>query len=143
MTTEKIRALSTIIRNRNPLTLPPDAPIREACRLMREHHVGAVLVVDAEGSLVGIFTGRDAVGRILAEGRDPTTLTLADVMTCQPDCLSAGRDAVEAMHQMRNGGFRHLPVMEGSKLVGIVSHGDFHGMEHATFDDQTNIWERI
>jgi CBS domain-containing protein len=143
MKPEKIRALSAIIRNQAPLTLPPETPLRDACKAMHQRHVGAVLVVDAEARLLGIFTGRDAVGRVLAGGLDPSTLTLADVMTRNPDCISAGRNAVEAMHRMQDGGFRHLPILEGDRLVGVVSHGDFRGLEHATFDDQTGIWERI
>jgi CBS domain-containing protein len=138
-----IRDLSTIIRDQNPLTLPPTATVREACRKMHERKVGAVLVTESDGRLVGIFTGRDAVGRVLACGGDASTLILADVMTAKPDCLTAGRSAVEALHHMQDGGFRHLPIVEGDRVVGVVSHGDFRGREQSKFDEQTGLWERI
>lgn len=143
MTTAAIREISTIIRDQNPVTLPPGATVREACKLMHDRRVGAVLVTEGGDRLVGIFTGRDAVGRVLAAGLDASALTLAEVMTCKPDCLAAGRNAVEALHRMQDGGFRHLPIVEGERLVGIVSHGDFRGLEHSKFDEQTGLWERI
>ncbi len=138
-----VRELSAIIRDQNPLTLPPTATVQEACRQMYERRVGAVLVTESGDKLVGIFTGRDAVGKVVAAGRDPAKLTLAEVMTCKPDCLTAGRDAVEALHHMQDGGFRHLPIVEDGKVVGIVSHGDFRGLEHSKCDEQTGLWERI
>ena len=143
MTKVAIREISTIIRDQNPVTARPSATVREACQLMHDRSVGAVLVTEDDGKLVGIFTGRDAVGRVLAAGLDASSLTLGEVMTGKPDCLGVGRDAVEALHRMRDGGFRHLPIVEGERLVGVVSHGDFRGMEHSTFDEQTGLWERI
>jgi len=143
MCAQAIRDLSAIIRDQDPVTLPPTASVREACRLMNERRVGAVLVTEADGRLVGIFTGRDAVGKVLAAGLDASTLVLSDVMTCDPDCLGIGRSAVEALHRMRDGGYRHLPIVEGDKLVGVVSHGDFRGLERSKFDEQTGLWERI
>ena len=70
------RKLAEIVRRQNPVTLPSNATVQEACRLMHKHHIGAMLVTEDGGSLVGVFTGRDAVGRVVAEARDPTTTTL-------------------------------------------------------------------
>ncbi len=64
-----MRKISEIVRNQDPLTLPPDATVSDACRWMRDRRVGAVLVTADDGRLVGIFTGRDAVHRVLAEGK--------------------------------------------------------------------------
>jgi CBS domain-containing protein len=137
------RHMSEMVRDQNPLTLPPDASVQEACRRMRDRRVGAVLVTGPGRRLVGIFTGRDAVARVLAEGRDAAATTLSEVMTAEPDTMPAGQNAIEALRMMRDGGYRHLPVVEGKAVVGIVSSGDFRGLEQARLDEETGLWERI
>ena len=135
------RKLAEIVRRQNPVTLPSNATVQEACRLMHKHHIGAMLVTEDGGSLVGVFTGRDAVGRVVAEARDPTTTTLRDVMTPRPDTIAPHALAVHALRAMHDGGYRHLPVVEGGRIIGIVSHGDFAGLEHARLDEETGYWE--
>lgn len=137
------RHMSDIVRNQNPLTLPARASVKDACAAMRGCHVGAVLVTEGEGRLVGIFTGRDAVCRVLAEGKDPAATSLADVMTPQPDTMPPGTSAIEALRQMEDCGYRHIPVVENGKVVGIVSRGDFKGLEIDRIDEETGLWERI
>lgn len=137
------RQMSEIVRNQNPVILPASAFVQQACRSMRDRQVGAILVTNPSEKLIGIFTGRDAVNRIVAEGRDPAITTLADVMTRQPDVMAPGKTAIEALRMMRDGGYRHLPVVEGDKIVGIVSSGDFRGLERARLDEETGLWERI
>lgn len=137
-----MRQMSEIVRNQNPLMLRPTATVKHACESMRERRVGAVLVTDAEGRLLGIFTGRDAV-RVLADGRDGARTTLAEVMTPEPDTMAPGRTAIEALRLMQFGGFRHLPVVSNGKVVGVVSKGDFRGNEQDRLDEETGIWERI
>jgi CBS domain-containing protein len=138
-----MRPMSEIVKNQKPLTLGPAATVKHACECMRERRVGAVLVTDGHGHLLGIFTGRDAVCRMLAEGKDPAQTTLADVMTHQPDTMTPGKTAIEALRLMRDGGYRHLPVVEKGKVVGVVSKGDFHGDEQDRLDEETGIWERL
>lgn len=137
------RPMHEIIIRRAPVTLPPGSTVRDACTTMRNHRIGAVLVVDPEDRLVGIFTGRDAICRMLAEGRDPTRTLLVEVMTRDPETLGPGHRAIEALRLMRDGGFRHIPVVEDGRLVGIVSRGDFHGHEHARLEEESRLWERI
>mgnify|MGYP001246855458 CR=1 FL=1 len=137
------RHMSDIVRNQNPVTLPPRASVKEACAAMRNRHVGAVLVTENEGRLVGIFTGRDAVCRVLAEGRDPAATALADVMTPKPDTMPPGMSAIDALRKMEDCGYRHIPVVENGKVVGVVSRGDFKGMEIDRLDEETGLWERI
>src|SRR5215213_5273163 len=79
------RPMSEIIKRQEPLALSPTASVEHACRLMRERRVGAVLVVDDEQRLVGIFTGRDAVCRVLAEGSDAAATKVSEVMTRAPE----------------------------------------------------------
>ena len=138
-----LRQIADMLRDQNPLTLPPEATVQEACRCMRDRWVGAVLVTKEGRKLVGIFTGRDAVARVVAEGRDPAKTKLADVMTKKPDIITPGKNAIEALRQMQDGGYRHLPIVQNGKLVGIVSRGDFRGLEKARLDEETGLWERI
>jgi len=137
------RQISDIVRNQKPVTLMPGATVQEACSRMRARHVGAVLVTDGDGRLLGIFTGRDACCRVLAECKDAATTTLADVMTANPITMPPGKNAVEALRLMQDGGFRHVPVVEGGKVVGVVSRGDFKGTEIDRIDEETGLWERI
>lgn len=136
------REMSEIIRNQKPLTLPPTANVREACRKMHEHRIGAVLVTDPGCMLVGIFTGRDAV-RVVAEGKDPAATRLDRVMTRNPATMPPRSTAIDALRLMRDGGFRHVPVVEGGRVAGIVSSGDFRGLEQDRLDEETGIWERM
>jgi CBS domain-containing protein len=138
-----MRKMSDIVRNQNPVTLPPEATVQEACRHMRERYVGAVLVTEGDRRLVGIFTGRDAVHRVLAEGKDAARTRLAEVMTRDPKTLPPGRAAIEALRLMEDSRIRHLPVVDGGRVVGIVSRFDFSGLELDRLDEETGLWERI
>ena len=136
-----IRRMSEVIR-RKPVTLPHTARVQEACRLMRQDRIGAILVVDDHERLVGIFTGRDAV-HLLADGHNPAHTHLATVMTKSPDCMPPSHNAMAALRLKHAGGIRHQPVVDAGRIVGIVSVGDFRAIEHARLDEETGIWERI
>lgn len=136
------RHMSDMVRHQNPLMLRPGATVMQACQQMRARRVGAVLVTEGD-RLVGIFTGRDAVWRMLAEGRDPAATTLAEVMTPCPDTIPPGQTAVEALRAMQDRGCRHLPVVDGDRVVGVVSRGDFKGLELDRLDEETGLWERL
>lgn len=137
------RQLSDIVLHQNPLTLPPSDSVKHACQCMRDRRVGAVLVTEGEGHLLGVFTGRDAVSRVLAEGKSAAKTRLAEVMTPSPDTMPPGKNAIEALRLMQDGGFRHIPVVADGKVVGIVSRGDFRGIELDRLDEETGLWERI
>ncbi len=137
------RPLSDLVHRRDPVTLPPEATVRDACDRMRAERVGCVLVTDAAGRLLGIFTGRDVVCRIAAECRDPVATPLAEAMTPDPVTLPPGAGALEALRAMHDGGFRHLPLVQDGRVAGVVSRGDFRAMEHARLDEETGLWERL
>jgi len=137
-----MRQMAEIVRNQKPLMLRPEATVKHACALMRDRRVGAVLITDPDHRLLGIFTGRDAVS-MLAEGKDAGHTALAEVMTREPRTMPPGKTAIEALRLMQDGGFRHIPVVDGGKVVGIVSKGDFRGSEQDRLDEETGIWERI
>jgi len=135
------RNLQLIVKDQNPLTLAPSATVQQACQRMWERRVGAVMVADG-GRLVGIFTGRDAV-RTLAEGHNPLETALATVMTRNPDTIPPDATAIDALRRMSDCGYRHMPVVDRGRIVGIVSRGDFQGLELDKLEVETGLWERI
>lgn len=125
------RTIRTIIDEQQLVTAPAKTTVTEAARLMKQRHVGAVMVVE-DGNLVGIFTERDALFRVLAEGRDGQT-TLDDVMTRNPMTIHPDRSFAEALQMMYGGSFRHVPVVEDGRPIGIVSARDALGPELEAF----------
>lgn len=116
---QKVREVMTSA----PIALQANAPIQEAARQMRDQGIGGVPVVDGE-RIRGIVTDRDIVVRTLAEGRDPTTMSVGEI--CSDDLVFVGPedDADQAVELMRMRAVRRIPVVEGSSLVGLVSIGD-------------------
>lgn len=135
------RNIGDVVR-RAPVTLPPAATVQQACQAMHENRIGAVMITDPNGHLEGIFTGRDVV-RLLAEGKSPAHTRLEAVMTRSPACMPPTLTAIEALRLMQDGGFRHVPVVEAGKVVGLVSTVDFRALEHDRLDEETGVWERI
>ncbi len=138
-----MRKMSDIVRRQDPVTLPPHATVKEACRRMRERRVGAVLVTEGDRRLVGIFTGRDAVHRVLAEGKSAARTTLAEVMTRDPRTMPPHKSAIDALRLMQDARIRHLPVIDEGRVVGIVSRFDFSGLEIDRLDEEIGLFERI
>jgi CBS domain-containing protein len=119
-----IRSLRSIIAGQKPpLVLPVSASVTEAARSMREHNVGAAMVVDGT-RLAGIFTERDALFRVLALGRDPHATPVTDVMTRNPQTIHPDKPFDEALRMMHEGRFRNVPVVEDGRPLGIVSVRD-------------------
>ena len=118
-----IRSVRSVVASQTPLTAPKSTTVLEAAHLMKQHGKGALMVV--EGSkLIGIFTERDALFRVIAAGRDPATTALAEAMTLQPQTIHPDEPFLNAMRIMHGGGFRHLPVAEHGRPLGMVSARD-------------------
>ena len=126
------RTIRTILKDQEPLTAPATMTVGEAARLMKQGKFGAVMVVE-NGSLVGIFTERDALFRVVAEGHDAQIIQLANVMTRDPRTIHPDRALVDALHLMHAGGFRHVPVVEDGRPIGMVSARDALGEELENF----------
>lgn len=122
------------IHGQEPITLPRATLVREAVRLMAKRRIGALMIVE-DGKLQGIFTERDAMVRIVAEGRDPDSTTLGEVMTADPQTIQASDSVLLALELMNKNGFRHLPVVEAGSLVGIVSIRDLYRNVKEQMDD--------
>ena len=114
------RPIRDLMDHKKFLVAPPDATVSEAAKLMAKKNIGAILVVEDE-LLVGIFTERDAVFRVIAPGRDAHTTPLRAVMTPNPESLEPSRSYGHALLLMQEHGFRHVPVVEEGRPIGIVS----------------------
>ena len=103
-------------------SVPPTASVAEAAETMVKGRVGSAVVVDGPW-LLGIFTERDAL-RVAAAGEDPKTASVKDWMTKDPITVGPDSDSADAAAIMATEGFRHLPVVEGDSVVGVVSLRD-------------------
>ncbi len=122
------RAIRDVIKRLDVVRIGGDASVREACRVMAEKRVGAILVMDGD-SLQGIFTERDALNRVLAAERDPDATTVSEVMTRDPVTLGPDAAAIDALRLMSEIGFRHLPIVEDNRIYAVISLRDFMGAE--------------
>lgn len=139
MPTRKIR---DVITDQTILTTPGDLSVREAARRMAATRVGSIMITD-DGKLTGIFTERDVLVRVLAAGLDPETTTLGQVMTADPITASPEIPLGHALHMMYEGGFRHVPVVEDGRPVGMISARDALGLEIVAFEGELKRRETI
>jgi CBS domain-containing protein len=120
------------------LSIGPEASVLDAALLMNEHKVGSLLVLDV-GRRAGILTERDLLQRVLAQRRDPSATTVAEVMTAELLCCRPHTPLDEARGVMKNRRIRHLPVVDDDgRLLGLISIGDLnafctHDLEVTTY----------
>ena len=124
------RLVPDVVSDQTLVALTAEDHVRDAARLMKHRRVGSVLVMNGD-DLEGIFTERDMVYRVVAEGLDPDMTPLSQVMTENPDTIDASATALDALKAMNERGYRHLPVMDEGRVVGVVSTRDFYGEEKA------------
>lgn len=122
------RTIRSIIEGQELVVAAADTTVNQAAQVMREANVGAIMVVDGD-ALVGVFTERDALFRVVAQGLDSRTTTMAEVMTRNPRTISPDCHFVQALQLMHEGGFRHVPVVEEGRVMGMVSARDALGPE--------------
>jgi CBS domain-containing protein len=136
------RALAEIISGRKPLVIGEDQTVQHVCRGMWQCRCGCSLLVDSQQRLSGIFTGRDAV-RVLATAEDAGATRVSDAMTRTPVTLTAEGTAIDALRAMNDGGFRHLPIVGNGRILGVVSRGDFTGIEIDRLEEEEHLKEVI
>jgi len=134
-----LRSLRSIISGQPPATAEKTATVLEAAILMKQKSKGALLVCDGT-KLSGIFTERDALFRVIAAGRDPATTTLAEVMTPQPQTIHPDEPFLNALRIMYQGRFRHLPVVEFDRPLGMVSVRD--ALDDDLYEFRTDLAQR-
>ena len=101
--------------------VPPDETICATVKAMVKARVGAAAVMNPDGSLAGIFTERDLMTRVVAQHRDPETTAVGDAMTTEPVTITPDTSLEQALEVMVSNHFRHLPVMDGDAVVGMVT----------------------
>jgi CBS domain-containing protein len=115
--------LRDLVKDRRLYSVDAKRTVLEAARYMMEHNVGAVPVL-REGNLTGILSERDIMNRVVAVGRTPGTTEVSEVMTANPRAVAADESIEECLFIMREFGFRHLPIVDGKELKGLVSLRD-------------------
>jgi CBS domain-containing protein len=131
------RSIRNLIADKEPITCQENLSVSEAARVMKRHRIGAIMVVEGD-KLIGIFTERDALFRVVAEDRDLHATKVADVMTRNPLCIHPDKPFADALQIMHDGRFRHVPVVENGRAVGMVGASDAMGPELEAF-----VWELL
>ncbi|MBI2678619.1 MAG: CBS domain-containing protein [Candidatus Koribacter versatilis] len=112
-----------LLKDRETYTVEGSQSVFDVTRFMVERNIGAVPVLEG-GKLVGIFSERDIMKRVLAEGKDPKKAKVSEVMTLNPLIVTADESFENCMLLMKQHGFRHLPILDDQKLVGLLSLRD-------------------
>lgn len=134
--------LADILEGRPLIHAESSEKVREVARRMAEKNVGAVAVLDS-GRLVGIFSERDVMSRVVAAGLNPDDTSIAKVMTKDIVVGSPDEDIDEALQKMHNIGCRHLPVVEGGKLIGMISLRDLLEIDDITQRKKTKFLREL
>jgi CBS domain-containing protein len=117
------RPVHECIKRDEPLCAKADDTVYDAAVRMAEHCCSSILICDGK-RLTGIFTERDLLVRVVAAGLDPTRTKLVEVMSHDPDTIDGSEPVVEAIRRMDEFNYRHLPVMEEGRLLGVVALRD-------------------
>lgn len=120
-------------------SIAPDAVVYDALTLMADKNVGAVLVIDA-GNLVGILSERDCARKVILKGKSSKEILVREIMTEEVFCVRPDQTIEECMVLMTNKRVRHLPVIEGNRLVGVISIGD---VVKAVISEQESMIEQL
>jgi CBS domain-containing protein len=111
-------------KGRDVISVTPDSIVIEALTLMAERNIGAILVLEKSGEIAGILSERDFARKIIVKGRACDTSKVKDIMTSKIICAEPSTTLVECMNLMTSNRFRHLPIKENGKVVGVISIGD-------------------
>lgn len=118
--------VALILKQKSPVVtaVAPQHTVAEAAAVLSAKRIGAVLVQDAAGQVLGILSERDIVHAIARNGAAALNMSAAQLMTTEVRTAHPGTTVAEAMTMMTEGRFRHLPVLDGARLVGMISIGD-------------------
>ena len=131
------KPVKSVMQRRKSLKASPDTLVSKAAKLMAAKNTGAIMVLE-DDRLVGIFTERDVVFRVVARGLDPQATRLAEVMTRAPETIDPDKPFGSALVVMQERGFRHLPVVQDGKPIGIVSSRSAMDPELEEFATESN-----
>jgi len=128
--------LRDLVKDRKVYSIDAARTVLEAARYMMERNVGALPVL-RNGELAGILSERDIMNRVVAVGRTPGTTAVSEVMTANPRAVATDESIEECLFIMREFGFRHLPIVDGKELKGLVSLRDVLMHQAAEIERQT------
>lgn len=128
-----------VIRNREPYSMRASASVQEAAEFMAAKNVGAVCVVDDAGKLLGVFSERDVLRRVLIQHRDPATVKVGDVTSDLRAVIRCDETPHQALERMELIGTRHLPVVDGERWVGMLSMRDLMRVELSEQGDEIKL----
>ena len=131
-----------LVRDQTLTILAPGLPVREAAKAMADRNIGAVLVAD-QGRLVGICSERDISQRIVAKGLDASEVRIRDIMTSDPATVGPHDSPRHALTLMRRIGCRHLPVMAGERIVGMLSIRDLYAAIHEDLEEDLKLRDEL
>jgi CBS domain-containing protein len=131
--------IKDVIRNREPYSIKASASVMEAAEFMAARRIGAVCVLDDEGTLMGVFSERDLLNRVVVLKHDPTTLKLGDVTSPLRAVIRCDETPHQALERMELIGTRHLPVVDGEKWVGMLSMRDLLRVELSEQGDEIKL----
>ncbi len=136
------RIVPDLVTDQRLTIVPPSSSVMEAAKQMAYRNIGAVIVADQQ-RLVGVFTERDMVQRVVARGRDPEFTTISEVMTPDPATVAPDDCPIDALELMRRLGCRHLPVMDGGRIVGMLSIRDLYAAIHEELSEDLKLRDEL
>ena len=128
-----------VIRNREPYSMKPSASVFEAAEFMAARKIGAVCVVDESGKLLGVFSERDVVNRVILQKHDPVSLQVGQVTSELRAVIRCDEPPHQALERMELIGTRHLPVVDGERWVGMLSMRDLMRVELSEQGDEIKL----
>ena len=128
-----------VIRDREPYSMKATASVMEAAEFMAQRRIGAVCVLDEEGRLMGVFSERDLLNRVVVKKLDPATLKIGEVTSKTRAVIRCDETPQQALERMEEIGSRHLPVLDGEKWVGMLSMRDLLRVELSDKGDEIKL----
>ena len=128
-----------VIRDREPYSMRDTATVQEAAEFMASRNIGAVCIVDDSGKLLGVFSERDVVKRVVVQHRDPATVKIGDVLSELRAVINCDETPHQALERMELIGTRHLPVVDGERWVGMLSMRDLMRVELSEQGDEIKL----
>ncbi len=128
-----------VIRDRQPYSMRESASVQEAAEFMASRNIGAVCIVDEGGKLLGVFSERDVVKRVVLQHRDPATVKISEVLSELRAVINCDETPHQALERMELIGTRHLPVVDGERWVGMLSMRDLMRVELSEQGDEIKL----
>ena len=131
--------IKDVIRNREPYSITDSTTVQEAAEFMAARNIGAVCVLDDNGKLLGVFSERDVLNRIVVACRDPHTVRVGEVTSDLRAVIRCDETPHQALERMERIGTRHLPVLDGERWVGMLSMRDLLRVEVGEQGDEIKL----